>query len=100
MLSHLRGTKFSLQTPVQEGDPQPRIQDQGPKNMSDHGNDAATKTSDATPASKASRSEHDSSNDLRKLIYNTLADNMFIGNVTEDSDLLCVDLTRCKYLVY
>lgn len=86
MLLNLLNSNLSLHTPIQVSNPPLRTPNQKPT-TNDHSNNAATKTSDNTPPSRTSQVNYDSSYDLRKLIYSTLANNMIIENVKDDSDL-------------
>ncbi|CAD6569068.1 MAG: hypothetical protein ASARMPRED_002384 [Alectoria sarmentosa] len=69
MLSNLLNTNLSIQI------------------TSGHSDDATVDPLDTTFSSKTSQMVDDSSSDMRKLIYNTLADDLIIENITDDSDL-------------
>lgn len=86
MLSNLLDSKLSPHTPIQVPDTPLGTPNQKPT-TTDYSNNVARENSDATPSSKASHVNFDSSYDLRKLIYDTLADNMIIENIKDDSDL-------------
>jgi aryl carrier-like protein len=88
-LSNFLSTNQPNQTPIQSSKPATTTTTTTNKQplTNGHSTDARKNTFNATPPFNISQVQYDPISDLRKLMYDTLADNLVIENITDDSDL-------------
>lgn len=85
-LSNFLSTNQSSQTPIHPPKPATTTSYKQPL-TNGHSTDAPANTLDNTSSLNTSQVHYDSISDLRKLIYDTLADSLIIENITDESDL-------------
>ncbi|ERF77178.1 hypothetical protein EPUS_06458 [Endocarpon pusillum Z07020] len=85
-LANFLKTNQSSQTPIQPPKPATTAGNKQPLTTG-HSTDAPIETLNTTSPLDTSQVHYDSIPDLRKLIYDTHADNLIIENITDDSDL-------------